>query len=60
MTGPDEPEITFGDALLALTEHNALLCATAEGMRADLTGKGWDDNLAQHVAAAWLVKQLTS
>ncbi|WP_186783699.1 hypothetical protein [Streptomyces sp. CBG33] len=32
---------------------------TAEGMRADLVGRGWTESVAEHIASTWLASMMT-
>jgi hypothetical protein len=49
----------LGNSLLGASKMLALLSSTAEGFRQQLLGFGWDDHIAQHLAAGWLFKQLS-
>jgi hypothetical protein len=56
----DEQREALVNALMHMREHISMVLDTADSIRTDLIGKGWDEDAAVECAVAWLLPILSS
>lgn len=56
----DESREALVAALMTMREHISMVLDTADSIRTDLMGKGWDEDSSVECAVAWLLPILAS